>query len=414
MSDIGTAQINPEQVDSAVGQVAPVTDPPSAEVDNEAEFLTQLTAAIESGDIDLDVGNMGQGTDEPTPDPATQEPPTDTPTFDPANEPPGTGVADSTVADTPGTGSPGVDDGGGSPPSATPIVDDQQQQQQTQQVPQTVDLNAVMEGALGHRPSEQEASQLLRLYQDVMSLSPEQAQQLQQVVYGGGIQQQPQQVQQPIPQPQPQPMQPQPGQQEYPYTQPPPQTYPPQQQFTGQQPFPDMVDPDVARAIAPLADQYTQMQQQVNAMREETQRIAYQNQVVEQQRSQTAIEGARQAWREHMSNDVQLTPEEYIILDQEVARSGEFQHYYQMHNGDAAAAVNAIYNNHFWNNPQLRDRTIQQQVQQNRAEQAVAAQRQSKSTALSGGAGMVPKQDPPQVGMEGMVADIEAWMSQQS
>lgn len=259
------------------------------------------------------------------------------------------------------------------PPAPTPPADGQDD----------FTLDAYAREYFGTQLTKEQARDLFGVLGGLQALTPEQRQQLDQVLAGGN-----------------------PGQQ-YPVTTGTPVTQPtappsvPGSSPTSSPIIPPRPDDEYEaqlydRYIAPLA---ATIDGRVKSIEEQV-ALTTQQQLLQQQRANDSIiANASTSWRAQYPD---LTDGEYDALTDRIIRSGVFPAVVNAHGGDFSAATQAVLEQHFWADPNLRSKAIANlasgrapgdattQTPEAAASSASdAAHRQARAASVSGGGGAV-------------------------
>lgn len=258
----------------------------------------------------------------PAPDPSTTGPSQSQPDED------GAGDGGAAEPQTPAAGDQGV-----APPVPAPT-------------PEEVDLNALARDYFGTALTREQSQELFGILGGLQALSPQQRARLDQLIAQEQLGQAPQYPVsgQPDYAPQPQPA--------------------PQQQPTPPAPADD---PAVSILGPRPDDDYTAQVWDLNARAVRAQQqqiadiqanIAHQTQL-DQQRQHEAnvarVNSATETWR---ARHALLNDDEYRGLYQRVEQSGQFPAAVAAHHGDVAAAVESVFDQHFWSDPRFRERAM--------------------------------------------------------
>lgn len=281
-------------------------------------------------------------------------------------------------AGSPGAHAPTVD--GGQVPSGAPGTPGTPS---TPSAPAPVDLNTLTEQMFGRPLSQEEAYNLFAIGHDLSRLTPQQAAEVERIVYG-------QAPLTPFQQGQGQP----PG--SVTQGQPAPAGVP-AGTFTGPPPEAEEIDPYLQSQLAPIQQQLSAIQQTVA----QQQAIAQDAQL---SRNKAIIDQATSAFMEARS----LTPEESHALQVAVAQSGTFAALTQRHNGDVAGAINEALDTAYWRDPVLREREVAARLAAERTATQSSMEKQRKAASLAPGGTGVPREDPPPTTREARMAAMAA------
>lgn len=256
------------------------------------------------------------------------------------------------------------DVGGGSQATQAPVPTPDPTQVEGGVTQAEIDLNELAQRVYGRNLSRDEAINVMLFARDIEQLNPQQRQQLQESLYGGG------QQTQPAPSPQTQ------------------QPYPVQPTVQTPLALPPELDPEIAAALTPLMAQVGQVQQQNQILTQyllTQEQNQQQNQVAQIQRD---YEDAKNAWFESHKT---LTDVERAAIEVDLRSNNILPSQYQAFNGDAKRAMGAALDQLFWSNPVYRQRAIDEEAQKRRVEDVTQAKKQAKSTALAGPGGAPTK-----------------------
>lgn len=204
-------------------------------------------------------------------------------------------------------------------------------------------LDAYARDYFGTNLDRDTAAHLFSVLGNLQSASPEQRQQIDAILAGRGIPQLPQHQQPALPDPAAGvgPAQPAPAAPPVPAYLPP---RPPDTDYEAQRVYDTVVLPA-----------FQAQQQQLDAIRADIARTTTAQQQAQQAAAEQRINAASSAWR---NDHPILSDGEFDALTNEVVRSGTFPALIAKHGGDIDAATRAIYEQHFWTNPALRDRAM--------------------------------------------------------